>query len=279
MEERNEGMLFLVGTPIGNLGDITVRALELLREVDLIAAEDTRQTKKLLNHYNINKPITSYFEHNKQSKGPVLIQEILAGKKIAIVSDAGMPGISDPGSDLVKECIAEGIKVVPIPGPSAIITGLVASGLDTNGFVFGGFFPRENKEQQRVLNELSSEKRTIVFYESPHRLKKSLEIILENWGDRGCCVARELTKIYEEFARGLISHVLQYYKEAPLKGEITLLIEGRKPQETGQASVEEAEHYFMTLTAQGMDRKKAVKEAARVTGLPKRDLYNRVMKD
>lgn len=279
MEDRNGGMLFLVGTPIGNLGDLTIRGLETLKEVDLIAAEDTRQTRKLLNHYNIDKRITSYYEHNKQSKGPVLIQEILAGKNIALVSDAGMPGISDPGSDLVRECIEAGIKVVPIPGPSAIITGLVASGLDTCGFVFGGFFPREKKEQQKILNELGTEKRTIVFYESPHRIKKSLEVIKESWGDRDCCVARELTKVYEEFIRGPINKVIKHFQEVPVKGEITLIIEGKKPQAVAQPSFEEAEDYYNSLTALGLDRKEAVKETAKAMGLPKRELYNRVMKN
>lgn len=278
MEINLRGALFLVGTPIGNLGDLTFRALEILKDVDLIAAEDTRQTRKLLNHYNVNKPVTSYYEHNKLSKGSLLIQELSAGKKVALVSDAGMPGISDPGYDLVRECIDKGIKVIPIPGPTAIITGLVASGLDTAGFVFGGFFPREKKEQKRILAELYAEKKTIIFYESPHRLTKTLAVINEGWGDRGCCVARELTKVHEEFVRGSVSEVLGHFLEIPVRGEIALFLEGHKPEEMAEPSIEEAEEYFKTLISQGIERKEAVKETARLTGVSKRELYNRVMR-
>jgi 16S rRNA (cytidine1402-2'-O)-methyltransferase len=277
VERSTCGTLFIVGTPIGNLGDITLRALETLKSVDLIAAEDTRQTIKLLNHYGIKKPVTSYFEHNKLVKGPVLIQELLEGKNVALVSDAGMPGISDPGAQLIRECIGKEIPLTVIPGPSAVLTGLVASGLDTTGFVFCGFFPREKKEKKRLLDSLGQETRTMVFYESPHRLRDTLLVIQENWGNRQCCVARELTKVFEEYVRGTISHILAGLEDKSLKGEITLIIEGNQEGESKKLSFEEAESCFRELVSKGMSKKEAVKEAARLSGIPKRELYQRVM--
>ncbi len=277
MERSTCGTLFIVGTPIGNLGDITLRALETLKSVDLIAAEDTRQTNKLLNHYGIKKPVTSYFEHNKAVKGPFIIQELLNGKNIALVSDAGMPGISDPGAELIKACINYQVPLTVVPGPSAVLTGLVASGLDTTGFVFCGFFPRENKEKRKLLESLGQETRTMIFYESPHRLRDTLMIIRENWGNRQCCVARELTKLYEEYQRGTISQVLAVFEDKPPKGEITLIIEGNQGKEAKELSWEEAEASFRELVNKGMSKKEAVKEAARLSGIPKRELYRRVM--
>lgn len=277
MERSTCGTLFIVGTPIGNLGDITLRALETLERVDLIAAEDTRQTMKLLNHYGIKKPVTSYFEHNKLVKGPVLIQELLEGKNVALVSDAGMPGISDPGAQLIKECISKEIPLTVIPGPSAVLTGLVASGLDTSGFVFCGFFPREKKEKKRLLNSLAQEARTLVFYESPHRLRDTLLSMQECWGDRQCCVARELTKVFEEYVRGNISQILAVLENKSLKGEITLIIAGNQERESKGLSMGEGEAYFKELVSTGMSKKEALKEAARLYGIPKRELYQRVM--
>lgn len=275
--ESKAGILYLVGTPIGNLGDITLRALETLRQADLIAAEDTRQTKKLLTHYAIHKPLTSYFEHNKKSKGQALREKLRQGKLIALVTDAGLPGISDPGSDLVKECIDEGIKVTVIPGPSALLTALVASGLSTDGFVYAGFFPRQKKERIRILEELSQEARTIIFYESPHRLCSSLEEIQAAWGNRSCCVARELTKMHEEYKRGRISEVLEYYRDREIKGEITLLISGVEKTKR-DCTWEEIEQQFLQNLEEGMSRKDAVKETAKTCGVAKRELYNRVMR-
>lgn len=278
MVENSSGVLFIIGTPIGNLKDITLRALDTLKDIDLIAAEDTRQTKKLLNHFSIIKPIVSYHEHNKYSKGPGLVQELKAGKNIGLVSDAGMPGISDPGADLVQACIEEDIKITVIPGPSALITGLVASGLDTNGFIFAGFFPRSSKERKKVLESLGQEQRTIIFYESPRRLLGTLEIIRNSWGDRQCCIARELTKLYEEFQRGRISEILSAYEIKTVKGEITLLLEGKTIREDYKPSWEIIESYYLELIGEGKSRKEAVKEAAKHWGVSKRELYNRVMK-
>lgn len=269
----------MVGTPIGNLGDITIRALETLKSVDLIAAEDTRQTAKLLNHFSIVKPITSYFEHNKRAKGTQLLAELQTGKNIALVSDAGMPGISDPGADLIRDCIKQSLEVVVIPGPAAFLTGLVASGLDTSGYVYAGFFPRLKKQQQTMLDELETEKRTLIFYESPHRLPETLQLIKDAWGDRRCCVARELTKIYEEYIRGTLSEVIERLKATGVKGEITLLIAGKVPSAKPAPTWSDIEMTFQELLAQGLSRKDAVKETARQLGAPKREIYSRLLKE
>lgn len=278
MERPEKGSLFLVATPIGNLGDITLRGLDTLKSVDLIAAEDTRQTQKLLNHYAVEKPLTSYFEHNKKQKGPLLIRELAAGKNIALVSDAGLPGISDPGADLVKLCIEEKIKVTVIPGPSALLTGLVASGLDTSGFVFAGFFPRENKERNKLLDELAEETRTILFYESPHRLRQTVRLLLESWGNRRCCIARELTKVYEEFRRGTFTEVLEAYGDQQVKGEITLIIEGRQ-EEKKAADWEEIHSAAVKLVDKGYSQKEAAREVAQSFGVSRRELYNLMLKN
>ncbi|MDX9872467.1 MAG: 16S rRNA (cytidine(1402)-2'-O)-methyltransferase [Clostridia bacterium] len=277
MEKPSKGRLFLVGTPIGNLGDITLRALETLKTVDLIAAEDTRQTQKLLTHYAIHQRTTSYFEHNKKQKGAALLEELLQGKTIALVSDAGMPGISDPGSDLVQACLAREIPVTVIPGPSALLTGLVASGLDTDSFVFAGFFPRVMKEKKALLTELARERRTIVFYESPHRLGQTLADIGSAWGDRPCCVARELTKIYEEYQRGTLSEVRQYFAQKTVKGEITLMIAGCR-DEGVLLSWEEIESKAAALLESGLSKKEAAKTVAEACGVSRRELYNRIVR-
>lgn len=273
------GALFLVGTPIGNLGDITLRALETLKSADIIAAEDTRQVKKLLSHYGIGKKtVTSYHEHNKTTKGPWLIAEIMRGRNIALVSDAGMPGISDPGADLVKACIGSGLKITVIPGPTALITGLVASGLDTGGFIYCGFFPREKKERKKLLEALSQEMRTIVFYESPHRLLRTLREIREAWGDRQCCVARELTKVYEEYLRGTINEVISGFEDREVKGEVTLVIAGRAKEDKKSVSYEEAEEMVENLVNSGLSRTEAVKKTAKLLEISRKELYSRVMK-
>lgn len=280
MEKKGnkQGTLFLVGTPIGNLKDITLRALDILQEVDLIAAEDTRQTQKLLNHYNIHKPVTSYYEHNKITKGPFLIAELSQGKNIALVSDAGMPGISDPGDDLVQECISQKIPLTVVPGPSAVLTALVASGLDCSGFVFAGFFPRSKKEKKRLLEELEHEKKTVIFYESPYRLQQTLAELLQTWGDRRCCVARELTKVFEEYRRGSLGELCAYYGSNPVKGEITLLIEGAQVQkEKNNCTSAEIEDCYKGLMCQGFSKKEALKEAARLLKISKREIYHQVM--
>lgn len=275
------GTLYLVGTPIGNLSDITLRGIETLRNVDLIAAEDTRQTRKLLNHLEIEKPLTSYFEHNKVVKGPQLIEGLRSGKNIALVSDAGMPGISDPGTDLVQACIANDLPIIVIPGPTALITGLVASGLNTAGFVFGGFFPRAKKEQKLLLEQLIQESKTLIFYESPHRLLTTMKILLEYLGDRRCCVARELTKIYEDYRRGTISEVLDSYSSGSIKGEITILIEGfNKEEDQGTpASWDEIALTIKRLRDEGLSLGEASKIATHKYGLSKREIYNYMSKN
>ncbi|MDD2212481.1 MAG: 16S rRNA (cytidine(1402)-2'-O)-methyltransferase [Clostridia bacterium] len=273
MESKEKGTLFLVGTPIGNLKDITLRALETLQEVDLIAAEDTRQTQKLLNHYAIHKPLTSYYEHNKSSKGPWLVERLAAGQNVALVSDAGMPGISDPGEDLVKECLQKEIPLTVIPGPSAVLTALVASGLDSTGFVFAGFFPRLKKEKKKIFAELQDEKRTLIFYESPYRLQKTLLEIKEAWGDRQGCVARELTKVFEEYQRGALSELIAYWQNHPVKGEITLLIEGASAEKGNCVTPEEMAACYAELINKGFQKKEAIKETARLLGVPKREVY------
>lgn len=275
---NTKGILYLVGTPIGNLGDITLRALDTLKTVELIAAEDTRQTIKLLNHFKIAKPLTSYHEHNKNEKGPVLLQELRDGKSIALVSDAGMPGISDPGFDLVKRCIDEGLAVSVIPGPSALITGLIGSGLDTKGFVYCGFFPRTTKEARSILEDLNNEKRTIIFYESPRRLQKTVGAIWKGWGDRRCCIARELTKIHEEYLRGKLSELYYKLENLNVKGEITLLIEGNKEEIEKEIDWKLVLDYMQDLIDGGKSKKDAIKETSRHFNISKRELYNWVMK-
>ena len=218
-----KGTLYLVGTPLGNLEDITLRALRILKEADLIAAEDTRRTRKLLSHYQLHTSLTSYHEYNKKQKGPLLIKSLLKGKDVALVSNSGMPGISDPGYHLIQLVLANNIKIVPIPGPTALITGLAASGLPTDSFLFLGFLSSKEGRRKRELQELKEEKRTILIYESPHRILKTLENIREVLGDRPAVIARELTKKFEEITRGRISELL---KEVKPKGEITLLIKG-----------------------------------------------------
>jgi 16S rRNA (cytidine1402-2'-O)-methyltransferase len=220
------GALYVCATPIGNLSDASQRLIDTLAGSDLIAAEDTRQTKKLLERFEIKTPVTSYHKHNIKHKTSQLISEILGGKNIALVSDAGMPGISDPGEEIIKEAASKGIKIIPIPGPSAVTTALAASGLPAGRFVFEGFLPREGKMRRRVLRKLAGEERTIVFYESPHRLKKSLKDIMETLGDRNICIAREVTKLHEEFFRGSVSEAAERFGEKTL-GEITLVVEGK----------------------------------------------------
>ncbi len=220
------GLLYVCATPIGNLSDTSQRLIDTLKNADLIAAEDTRQTKKLLERFDITTRTTSYHEHNIKHKTGQIIRELLDGKNVALVSDAGMPGISDPGEELIKEAIAKNIKVIPVPGPSAVMTALAVSGLGTSRFVFEGFLPREGKLRRRILRRLADEERTLVFFESPHRLLKSLKDILEIFGNRRICVAREVTKIHEEFFRGTIAEAISRYEKEVL-GEIAIVIEGR----------------------------------------------------
>lgn len=223
---NDRGRLYVVSTPIGNLEDITLRALRLLREVDLIAAEDTRHTRKLLSHFDIHTPLTSFFQHRQFRQAPGLVRQMQAGKTLALVTDAGTPGISDPGAVLVRLAVEAGIAITPVPGPAAAITLLSVSGLDTHAFVFEGFLPIKSGRKRRVLESLAHEKRTLIFYESPHRLIKTLTLMLEVLGDRPAAVGRELTKVFEEITRGTLAAALESYRSRAVKGELTIAIAG-----------------------------------------------------
>lgn len=275
-----KGKLSICPTPIGNLEDITIRVLNTLKAADLIAAEDTRHTLKLLNHYEIQKPLTSYHEHNKQSKGPELVEKIRKGQHIALVSDAGMPGISDPGTDLVRLCIDQDLPFEVLPGATAFTTALAASGLSADKFAFEGFLDRDKKNRKKRLEVLSKEDRTLIFYESPHRLKSMLQDMREVMGNRRAVFARELTKIHEEIKRGTIEEIISHYEEHVPRGEYVVLIEGisseeRKELEEGNAwynlSIEE---HLKKYIREGIDKKDAVKMVAKERGIPKREVYD-----
>jgi len=272
-----KGRLFLCATPIGNLKDITLRVLETLQEVDLIACEDTRHTLKLLTHFSIVKPVTSYFEHNKKYKGEKIITKLLEGKDVALVSDAGMPGVSDPGQDLVEECIANGIEVIALPGPVAAITGLVLSGLSTQRFCFEGFIPRVKGEKRAFFKKLANEERTLIFYEAPHRFLGTLEIMGEVFGDqRQMAACRELTKKFEEVVRGTISDVLKHFNQKNIKGEFTIVVAGAEPIKE-EKGMDWALAKVAELQSQGLTAKEAVKQAAQEADISKRELYDQVM--
>jgi 16S rRNA (cytidine1402-2'-O)-methyltransferase len=234
-----QGLLYIVSTPIGNMEDITLRALRILNEVDLIAAEDTRRTGLLLKHHHIHKPLTSYFEGNEQIKKDSLLARLREGRRIALVSDAGTPGISDPGFRLIQGAIRQGIPVIPIPGPSAVITALSVAGLPTDAFLFEGFLPHKSKKKTELLRDLEERRETLVFYESPHRISDTLKEILEIFGDREMVLTRELTKSYEEVFRGTVSEIQQQIGDRKLKGEITLVLSGkiRKKMPNGSTPV------------------------------------------
>ena len=270
------GILYLVATPIGNLEDITLRALRVLREADLIACEDTRQTRKLLDHFGISKPLVSYHEHNEAARAAELISRLESGHNIALVSDAGTPLVSDPGYRAAAAAIEAGITVVPIPGASAMLAALAASGLGTDEFRFCGFLPARSAARKKALEALSDADCTLVFYETPHRIVEALEDVQAVFGDRPVVVARELTKIHEEFLRGTAAEIRSRLEQKPsVKGEITLLIgRGAKTSAPGDASPEEE---VQALEASGLSRMDAVKQVAKARGLPKRDLYRRVI--
>lgn len=273
--ENKIGKLYVCATPIGNLEDITIRVLNILKEVDLIAAEDTRHTIKLLNHYEIRKPLTSYHEHNKLKKGPQLIEELMDGKEIALVSDAGMPGISDPGEDIIKLCIESGIKVEVLPGASAVVTALVASGLNTNRFSFEGFLDRNRKKRRERLELLRKDDRTIIFYESPHRLLHTLKDIEELLDDRYMVVARELTKKFEEIIRGKVSYIIEYFKENTPKGEFVILMEGGNIEDIHEESFENIsiKDHILLYMDKGLVKKEAIKKVSKERNIPKKEVY------
>ena len=272
------GTLYVCGTPIGNLEDITIRVLRILREVDMIAAEDTRHSVKLLNYYDIKTPLTSYHEHNKGTKGPRLIEQLKNGKNLALVSDAGMPGISDPGEDLIKLCYENDVPVTIVPGPTAVITALVLSGLSTRSYAFEGFLPSGKRQRKEVLERLKKEMRTVVLYEAPHHLISTLEEIYQEIGDRQAAVVRELTKKHETVNRGSLNEIILYFKENEPKGEFVIVLEGIDIEEVKQeekARIEEMsieEHYRKYIDG-GMDSKSAMKAVAKDRGVGKSEIY------
>ena len=273
------GMLYLVPTPIGNLGDISIRCRQTLEEADFIAAEDTRVSLKLLNHLGIKKSLVSYFEHNKAEKGNMIVERILAGETCALVSDAGSPAISDPGEDLVRQCAEAGITVCAIPGPCAVITALSISGQSTGRFCFEGFLSTAKKSRREHLESLQKEERTMIFYEAPHKLCTTLEDMAEFFGsDRPISLCRELTKLHEEVVRTTLGQALEKYTETPPKGEFVLVVAGATPEEKPAATAEAGAARALELMEGGMSRKDAARQAAKELGLPKNLVYDATLK-
>ncbi len=282
-ETKMAGILYLVATPIGNLEDISFRAVRILKEADLIAAEDTRNSLKLLNHFDIHTPMTSYHEFNKTEKGKVLVQKLEEGLNIALITDAGTPGISDPGEEVVRMCRESGITVTAVPGPAAAVMALTISGLPTRRFAFEAFLPAEKKEQRQILEELKTETRTIVIYEAPHRLTKTLHALLDTLGDRRCVLLRELTKKHETVLDSTFSGILDFYKEEKPLGECVLVIEGRsrknlmEEEQKSWADLPAAEHVAF-YEAKGYTNKEAMKLAAADRGVSRREIYAELLK-
>ncbi|MBC7959721.1 MAG: 16S rRNA (cytidine(1402)-2'-O)-methyltransferase [Vallitaleaceae bacterium] len=273
-----QGKLYLVATPIGNLEDITFRAIQTLKEVDYIAAEDTRHSIKLLNHYEIRKPLESYHEHNKMEKGPKMVQDLLEGKNIALITDAGTPAISDPGEDLVKLCYENHVEVTSIPGPVALITGLILSGKNTRRFCFEGFLPFPKKERKEILDLLKSETRTIIFYEAPHKLKGTLDDLYSAFGDRSITLTRELTKKFEEVMTMSLSAAVAYYKEQDPRGEYVLILEGESVEKQKEDKLEKwlemtLEEHMAYYIKKNMTKMEAIKAISKDRNVPRRDVY------
>jgi len=270
-----KGLLYLVATPIGNLGDITLRAIEVLKSADIIAAEDTRRTMSLLSHLDIKKQVTSYYEHNAKAKGDYLISLLNEGKNIALVSDAGTPAISDPGEDIVKLCIENGIRVVPIPGATAAVSALICSGFSTRNFTFCGFLSTSNKERKEQLSDYSEITNTVILYEAPHKLKKTLSDIYESFGERRISISRELTKVYEEIRHTTLKEAIEYFETNEPRGEFVLVIEGKEKIQGDELlnnlPLKEHINYYIN---QGMQKKDALKSVAKDRGVSKRDVYN-----
>ena len=278
------GTLYLCATPIGNLGDMTLRVIEILKTVDIIAAEDTRNTIKLLNHFEIKTPMTSYHQHNLDTKGSVLIEKLKEGKNIALVSDAGMPGISDPGEDMAKRCRLEGIPVTIAPGASAGISALVLSGMDARRYVFEGFLPTDKKERQSVLKNLEKETRTTVFYEAPHRLTDTLAALIKAAGDREAAAVREITKRYEEVRHDTLTGLLQYYRDNPPKGEFVIVVAGMSESALRQEEIDgwlgiSIEEHMQKYISEGMTEKEAMKRVSKDRDVSKREIYAYLNKD
>ena len=270
-----QGKLYIVATPIGNLEDITLRALKVLKAVDIIAAEDTRHTLKLLNHFEISKKLISYYKQNEKSKSDVIIAELLAGKDVAVVSDAGTPGISDPGEEVIKLAIENNIEIIPIPGCVAFVNALIASGMSTKEFCFQGFLETNKKNKKEKLSSLIYETRTIILYEAPHKMKTTLQDIFDILGDRNIVLARELTKIHEEFIRDKISNILQSNQE--FKGEFVIIIEGSKiskqEKDTKELTSLTLEEHYNYYNEQGLDKKEIIKKVAKDRNVNKNEIY------
>ncbi len=283
-EQKNAvlpGVLYLVGTPIGNLSDISERALKVLSEVDFVAAEDTRNSGKLLSHFGIKKPMVSYFEHNKRERGEIIVSRIEAGESCALITDAGMPAISDPGEDIVRICAEKGVPVSVVPGPCAAVCALAMSGLFTGKFVFEGFLSTANNERREALENLKCERRTVILYEAPHKLRTTLSDLYKAFGERKISLCRELTKLNEEVLRMTLSEAIAYYEENQPRGEYVLILEGAsKDAEKANAfwaEMDEFEH-VAHYTEQGLSKSDAIKAAAKDRGVGKSEIYNIVMK-
>ena len=275
IKQENIGVLYVVATPIGNLEDITLRAINILKEVDLIAAEDTRHTLKLLNHLNISKTLISYHRHNENIKTDILIKELKQGKSIALVSDAGTPGICDPGEEVIKKCIEEDIKVISIPGPCALINALICSGLDTKEFVFIGFLPLNKKNRKEKLKEIENITKTIILYEAPHKLEKTLKDLKEIIGNRKIVLARELTKIHEEYIREDINSLMEKAKD--IKGEIVLIIEGAEKKEESDLLELSLEEHYEYYKQKGLNKKEIIKQIAKDRNVNKNEIYQKFL--
>lgn len=267
------GILYVVGTPIGNLGDFSPRAVQVLSECDFIAAEDTRVTIKLLNHFGIKKPMVSYYEHNRAQRGGVIIDRLLNGENCALVSDAGMPIISDPGEDLTKLCHENGIQVLAVPGPCAFVTALAISGMPSGRFTFEGFLTVSKQNRKKHLEELVNEKRTMIFYEAPHKLAATLSDMAKFWGNRNIALVKEITKIHENVERTTLFDAAEKYKDGSAKGEYVLIVEGRPEEEEKEITIDTAVEMARNLVEKGLSKNEAAKEIAKETGLKKSDIY------
>ena len=270
MEEK-KGCLYIVATPIGNLEDITLRALKTLKSVDLIACEDTRHTLKLLNHYEISKPLISYHRHNEEIKSEILMEKLKKGEQIALVSDAGTPGICDPGQEIIKQCIIENIEIVPIPGACAMVNALICSGIDTSEFTFLGFLPLHKKLRKVKIEEIKNSNKTIIMYEAPHKLKNTLMDLKDVLGDRNLVLAREITKIHEEFLRGTIDELLEKIQD--IKGEFVIIIEKGEFVEENDLNNLSLEEHYKFYEKQGIDKKEIIKKIAKDRNMPKNEVY------
>ncbi len=275
------GTLHLVATPIGNMEDITIRALRILKESDLIAAEDTRRTQKLLSHYGISRPLISYYEHNEEKRIPTLLKALLAGRNVAVVSDAGSPGINDPGYRLVRQAVAQGLPVTGIPGPSSLVLSLSLSGLPSDRFTFYGFLPRTRAGRKKLLTDISQVPHTLLFFESPHRIIKSLEQILEVLGNREAAFCRELTKRFEQIERGKVAELIEKLKARPPKGEFCLVVEGKQIKEDQETEKQDKLQKAMALLKDIKDKplKEAAREIAQKQGLSRREVYQLALQE